>query len=127
MVRLDFPTTNNEMEYEALVVGLDLTKVTGATSVIEYCDSQVVTSQMNGDYECKVEKMKKYLEQVRKRTVELQAKFAQIPREKNKQAARLAKAMSTEHMLTFSKVLSFVQLSPLIDGVSMQNIDSGIN
>ena len=34
MVRLDFPTTNNEAEYEALVAGLDLARVTGATSVV---------------------------------------------------------------------------------------------
>ena len=39
MVCLDFPTTNNKTEYEALVAGLDLTKVVGATSVIVYCDS----------------------------------------------------------------------------------------
>ena len=49
MVRLDFPTTNNEAEYEALVVGLDLTKTVGATSMMVYCDSQVITSQVNGD------------------------------------------------------------------------------
>ena len=30
MIRLDFPTTNNEAEYEALVARLDLSKVTGA-------------------------------------------------------------------------------------------------
>ena len=30
MVRLDFPTTNNKVEYEALVVGLDLAKLAGA-------------------------------------------------------------------------------------------------
>ena len=29
MVHLDFPTTNNEAEYEALVAGLDLTKAVG--------------------------------------------------------------------------------------------------
>ena len=34
MVRLDFLATNNEIEYEALVVGLDLAKATGAASVI---------------------------------------------------------------------------------------------
>ena len=39
MVRLDYPTTNNEAEYEALVTGLDLAKVAGATSVVIYCDS----------------------------------------------------------------------------------------
>ena len=44
MVQLDFPTTNNEAEYEALVAGLDLTKAAGATSVIVFYDSQVVTS-----------------------------------------------------------------------------------
>ena len=38
MVHLDFPTSNNEAEYEALVVGLDFAKVTGVTSVIIYCD-----------------------------------------------------------------------------------------
>ena len=58
MIHLDFPTTNNEMEYEALVVGLDLARATGATSVVIYCDSQVITNQVNGDYECKGERMK---------------------------------------------------------------------
>ena len=54
-----------------------------------------------------------------------QAKFVQIPREENEQADRLAKAASIKHMLILSKVLSFVQLLPLIDGVSVQEIDSG--
>ena len=44
MIHLDFPTTNNEAEYEALVVGLDLTRVAGAENMVVYCDSQVVTS-----------------------------------------------------------------------------------
>ena len=72
------------MEYEALVVGLDLAKAAGATSVVMYCDSQVVTSQVNGDYKCKGERMKKYPEQVRKRMGEFQTKFVQILREENK-------------------------------------------
>ena len=43
MIRLDFPTTNNEAEYEALVAGLDLVKATYAENVVIHCDSQVVT------------------------------------------------------------------------------------
>ena len=62
MVRLDFPTTNNEAEYKALIVGLDLPKAAEATNVMVYCGSQVVTSQVNGDYEWKGKCMKKYLE-----------------------------------------------------------------
>ena len=52
MVRFNFPTTNNEAEYEALVAGLDLTRAAGATSIVIYYDSQVITNQVNGDYEC---------------------------------------------------------------------------
>ena len=58
MIHLDFPTTNNEAEYEALVVGLNLARATRATSVVIYCNSQVITNQVNGDYECKDERMK---------------------------------------------------------------------
>ena len=62
MIHLDFPMTNNEAEYETLIVGLDLAKAAGAESMVVYCDSQMVISQVNGDYECKNERMKKYLE-----------------------------------------------------------------
>ena len=48
MVRLDFPTTNNEAEYKTLVVGLDLTKAARAARVVLYCNFQVVTNQVNG-------------------------------------------------------------------------------
>ena len=71
IVRLDYPTTNNEAKYEVLVAGLDLAKVARATTVIVYCDSQVVTSQVNSDFKCKGEKLKKYLKQVRRRVGEL--------------------------------------------------------
>ena len=50
---------------------------------------------------------------------DLQAKFVQIPREENEQADRLAKVSLAEHMLIPSQVLSFVQISPLIDSVSV--------
>ena len=44
MIRLDFPTTNNEAEYEALVAGLDLAKATSAKNMVVHCNSQVITS-----------------------------------------------------------------------------------
>ena len=108
MVCLDFPTTNNETEYEALVVGLDLAKAAGTTSVVIYYDFQVITNQVNGDYECKDERMKRHLDQVRRRVDGLKAKIIQIPRGENKQVDRLAKAASAEHMITPGNILSFV-------------------
>ena len=59
--------------------------------------------------------MKRYLDQVKRRIDDLQAKIVQNPKGENEQADRLAKAASSEHMITHCNVLSFVQLSPLID------------
>ena len=108
MVRLDFPATNNESEYEALIVGLDLAKAAGAARIVIYYDSQVITNQINEDYECKGERMKMYLDQVRARVDDLEAKIVQIPRGENERAECLAKAVSAEHMVIPSNVLSFV-------------------
>ena len=52
--------------------------------------------------------MKEYLEQVKKRVDDLQAKIVQIPRGENEQANRLAKAATAEHMIIPNKVRSFV-------------------
>ena len=71
--------------------------------------------------------MKRYLDQVRWRVDELKAKIIQIPRGENEQADHLAKAASAKHMTTFDNVLSFVQLSPLIDSVDLQEIGSESN
>ena len=39
MSRLDFPTTNNEVVYEALVAGLDLARAAGVENVVVHYDS----------------------------------------------------------------------------------------
>ena len=106
MIRLDFPTTNNEAEYEVLVAGLDLARAIRAISVVIYCGSQVITNQVNGDYKCKGERMKRYMDQVKRRVDDLQAKIVQIFRGKNEQADCLAKAASVEHMITHGNVIS---------------------
>ena len=49
MVHLNFPTTNNEVEYKTLVARLNLTKMVGAIRVVIHYNSQVVTNQANGN------------------------------------------------------------------------------
>ena len=123
MIRLNFLTTNNKAEYETLVVGLDLEKAAGAKNMFVYYNSQIVTSQVNGDYECKNGRMKKYLEEVKGRI-----DGVQIPTEENECADHLAKAASAECMHVPDQVLSFVQNSPLTDEVtSVQEIGSEKN
>ena len=66
--------------------------------------------------------MKRYLDQVRSRVDDLESKIVQITRGENEQADRLAKAALAKHMIIPGNVLSFVQLSPLIDSSNLQEI-----
>ena len=61
VVRLQFTTTNNEAEYEALLIGLSLAKALRARNLIVQVDSQLIIGQVKGDYEAKEERMQKYL------------------------------------------------------------------
>ena len=56
-VRLQFPITNNEAEYEALLTGLSLVKALEAKSFIVLDDSQLIIRQLKEDYEAKEERM----------------------------------------------------------------------
>ena len=53
VVRLQFPVTNNEVEYEALLTGLSLAKALEAKNLIVQADSQLIIGQVKGDYEAK--------------------------------------------------------------------------
>ena len=88
----------------------------------------MITSQINGDYECRNEMMKKYLEEVKNRTDSLEVRFVQILREENECADRLANATSAEFMIPTKQVLSFVQISSLVDDkANVQEVNSDKN
>ncbi|XP_042973096.1 uncharacterized protein LOC122304898 [Carya illinoinensis] len=64
MVTLAFKVTNNETEYEALIVGLFVAAQIRATEVDAKSDSQVVVNQVLCMYTAKGENLKKYLARV---------------------------------------------------------------
>lgn len=61
MVKLTFRTTNNEAEYEALMVGLSIEKALRATKVKVKADSQVVVNQVLGVYTTRGVNLENYL------------------------------------------------------------------
>ena len=65
-VKLQFPATNNETKYEALLTGLSLAKALGAKSLFVQADSQLIIGQVKRDYEAKEERMQKYLKIVQR-------------------------------------------------------------
>ncbi|XP_057721199.1 uncharacterized protein LOC130935456 [Arachis stenosperma] len=96
-IRFEFPVSNNQAEYEALIGGLTLAAEVGATRLEICSDSQVVTSQVNGSYQAKDSLLQKYLEKVKS----LSQKFEEVtvhhvPRERNTRADLLSKLASTK-------------------------------
>ena len=49
-IRLGFPMSNNEIEYEAILGGVDLAKSVSSKKLIILSDSQLVVGQVNGEY-----------------------------------------------------------------------------
>ena len=70
-LRLDFSATNNEAEYEALVIGMAMVQRMGEKSVKVFSDSRFIVGQVKGEFEAKDERMQGYLSHVKC----LQSKF----------------------------------------------------
>ena len=64
-LRLDFSATNNEAEYEALLIGMAMVQRMGGKSIKLFSDSRLVVSQVKGEFEAKDERMQGYLSQVK--------------------------------------------------------------
>ena len=64
-LRLDFSTTNNEAEYEALLEGMTMVQRMGGKSIKLFSDSRLVVGQVRGEFEAKDERMQGYLSQVK--------------------------------------------------------------
>ena len=60
-VKLQFPMTNNEAEYETILTGLQVAKALEVRNLKLNSDSKLMTEQMNSEYEVKKDKMKRYL------------------------------------------------------------------
>ncbi len=83
--------TNNQAEYSALIMALSEAKRLGATELSIYADSELMVRQIKGEYKVKNEGLKplfgeavKALRAIKHYTIQ------HLPREKNKEADKLA-------------------------------------
>ena len=91
-VQLKFPATNNEVEYEGILMGLRLRKALGAKNLLIQRDSKLVIGQIKEEYEAKEERMQKYLKLTKHLAQEFdKLEFIQIPRGQNMAADEIAK------------------------------------
>ncbi|XP_072073926.1 uncharacterized protein [Arachis hypogaea] len=97
LIRYDFLISNNQVEYEALLDGLTLANEISARTLEVYSDSQIVSSQINRNYQKRDALLQQYLSKFK----ELITKFdlvsiRHISRERNARADLLSKLASTK-------------------------------
>jgi ribonuclease HI len=90
-IRLEFACTNNQVEYEALLHGIEYLRDLGARDVDVFGDSNLIVQQVRGDSQC----LDGLLDSYRDRCLDIIKLFdmfsiKHIPREENCRANRLA-------------------------------------
>ncbi|KAL0434461.1 UNVERIFIED_CONTAM: hypothetical protein Slati_2780400 [Sesamum latifolium] len=114
-ITLEFPVSNNEAEYEAILLGCRLIRAAGARKVRAYSDSQLVVSQAEGEYEVRQEKMTKYLAKLREEIEKFEEfRLEQIPREQNLMADQLPKLASSNQFDEGRKITLLSAAKPAV-------------
>jgi len=89
-------TTNNQAEYQAVILGLGEVIDLNPESVMVVADSELLVRQLNGEYKVKNEGLARRFLEVRNLETRLgkPVRYRHVPREQNKEADALAnKAM----------------------------------
>lgn len=84
-------TTNNQAEYQALILGIKEAEKMKPSKITCYLDSLLVVEQLNGAWKVKKTELKPHYEYIKLFTLKHpKTHFYHIPREKNKLADKLA-------------------------------------
>ena len=128
-IRLDFPTSNNEIEYESILVEIDLAQSVSSEKLLIHNDSQLVVGQVNGEYETPDQRMAKHLGLVKQRLGNFEAwKLEHIPRDSNERADTLvAIAASILIKETVFLLIYYQPTSSIITGRVSQIDESGFS
>nr|CAN74514.1 hypothetical protein VITISV_008334 [Vitis vinifera] len=95
-VRLGFHSSNNEVGYEALLIGISLALLVQASHLNIRSDSQLVVNQVQGGYEARYVRMVRYLKKVKNQLQKFSEwKMTQITREENARANALAEVVAS--------------------------------
>ncbi|XP_071688121.1 uncharacterized protein [Rutidosis leptorrhynchoides] len=102
-LHFEFPASNNEAEYEALLSSLRMAEKMGIKALKVSVDSQLVSNQMNGTFEARDLAMQKYLKLAEEMANKLELfSITQVPRSMNKKADVLSK-LATSVFSHFAK------------------------
>lgn len=125
-IKFAFTASNNEVEYEALIIGLQLCLTGGVRRVKVKSDSQLVAGHVKGEFEAKEDKMRMYLAKVR----DIASKFLEFqldhfPRPGNNTVDALSRLASTVNSLKPRVITREVLPQPSINATISMILDRG--
>ena len=95
-IMFDFPTSNNQTEYEVLIAGLNLVSALGVQLVTAHSDSQLIVNQVRGEYEAINPLLARYCSLVRQKAENFSHfELIQVGREDNNRTDYLSKITSS--------------------------------
>ncbi|GJY56359.1 reverse transcriptase domain-containing protein [Tanacetum coccineum] len=122
-LRLTFDSTNNEAEYEALLVRLRIARKMKVSGIEVKVDSKLVANQINGTYEATKESMIKYLAKAKEFISEFKTfSIENIPREDNQKADILSKLATVPFSHLTKEILVEVLNERSTDAKEVQTI-----
>ncbi|GKC22768.1 reverse transcriptase domain-containing protein, partial [Tanacetum coccineum] len=126
-IRLNFTSTNNEAEYEALLAGLQITEKMKVQVLKVTVDSKLVACQSNGEFVASSDGMAKYLAKAKELSV-LFKKFSieNVPRNLNQKADVLSKLASVAFNHLTKEILVEVLNAKSVEAREMNVITSNI-
>ncbi|XP_074351420.1 uncharacterized protein LOC141690527 [Apium graveolens] len=126
-ISFSFLATNNQAEYEALIVGLKLSRTLRVQDLKIYSDSQIVVKQTNGEYIAKDPTLAKYQALVQSYLASIPShQVLQICREENEEADILSKLVRNSSDLDCSVYFEEL-LKPSIEFRDVLKIESTQN
>ncbi|XP_057247196.1 uncharacterized protein LOC130589714 [Beta vulgaris subsp. vulgaris] len=123
-VKFDFLASNNEAEYEALILGVQICITAGAQNMLAKSDSQLIVGQVSGEYEAKEDNMRMYLNKTRQLIQKLTSfKIQHFPRSENQQAKALARMASSAEGLAPRSIIWEVLEQPSINSLEVHTLN----
>ncbi|XP_074373811.1 uncharacterized protein LOC141714178 [Apium graveolens] len=126
-ISFGFPTTNNQAEYEALIVGLKLSRTLRVQDLNIYSNSQIVVKQTNGKYIANDPILAKYQAPVQSYLVSIpKHQVLQVCQEENEEVDIVSKLVRNSSDLNCSVYFEELQ-KPSIDSEEVLDIESNQN
>ncbi|XP_057436319.1 uncharacterized protein LOC130728766 [Lotus japonicus] len=115
-LKFDFKASNNQVEYEAIITGLKLAIEMGVKNITIKTDSQIVSRQIQGEYQAKDAQLAKYLVKAQGLIKQIgEVQINHVPRDENTRADILSKLASTKKPGNNKSVIQEVLNSPSIE------------